>query len=35
MVQLKEAGVDINPETASQIFANVVKNEGEGGDEKK
>jgi hypothetical protein len=27
MVQLKEAGVDINPETASQIFANVVKDE--------
>lgn len=34
MVQLKEAGVDINPETASQIFANVVKDGGEG-DEKK
>lgn len=27
MVQLKEAGVEINPETASQIFANVVKDE--------
>ncbi|BEI89856.1 uncharacterized protein CcaverHIS019_0212180 [Cutaneotrichosporon cavernicola] len=27
MVQLKEAGVDINPETASQIFQNVVKDE--------
>ncbi|GMK59054.1 hypothetical protein CspeluHIS016_0700690 [Cutaneotrichosporon spelunceum] len=29
MVQLQEAGVDINPETASQIFQNVVKDDPE------